>query len=148
MLKVRTKLACEIAGIEPARFNDAIHGNLFPCAPETRPGSARVFEIEDVIAMRLYRQLIDPAGPRFAAEKAGGIACEIRERISDPEVKVVAYAVSTSGPGKVVSRAVDVDDLIFADGSPVLFAMNFNIAALRKEVRSRLEYERQILGED
>lgn len=148
MLKIRTKLACEIAGIDPARFNDAIHSNLFPCAPQTRPGASRIFEIEDIIVMRIYRQLIDPAGPRFAAEKAGGIACDIRVRIADPEVKAVSYAVSTSGPGKIMSRALALEDSIFGDGSPIFFAMNFNIGALRAQITEHLNHEQQIFGED
>lgn len=149
MQKVKTKLACEIAGIDPARFNDAIHANLFPCAPETRPGSSRVFEVEDIIVIRIYRQLIDPASPqRFAAERAGSLACAIRERIGDPAVEIVSHVVGTAGIGKVVPRAVGVNDRVFGDASAVFSVTQYNIAGLRAEIMERLDYERQILGED
>lgn len=87
-----TKLACRIAGTNPDRFNEAVHAGFYPCAPKTRPGLARTFSVDDVVALRLYQRAIN-AGMSAAA--AGEKACLIREfMVTHPTARRV-YIVAT-----------------------------------------------------
>lgn len=144
-LKARTKLACEIARIDPARFNEAVHFNKYHCAPSTSPGSARVFTEDDIVALMIYRQMLD-AG--MSSEKAGAYACEALARFRDKqEVEVVSYVVSTTGFAGMFVGAVRPEGKYgaFADKA---FSLSFYVNELRAYVRQCLEYERSILGED
>ena len=69
---VRTRKACEIAGIDSARFNEMVHARHFPCAPETRPGSARIFSLDRTVALKIFGDLLSMS---FAPDRAGQIAC-------------------------------------------------------------------------
>ena len=57
-LGIRTKEACKIAGIDPARFNDMVHSGQFPCAPKTRPGSVRMFDLDQIVSMKIFGELL------------------------------------------------------------------------------------------
>ncbi|SFB82048.1 hypothetical protein [Tropicimonas isoalkanivorans] len=73
--KAATALACKIAGVNSDRFNEAVHAGHYPCAPATSPGRARRFDVNDIIALRLYQQDIESG---LSPSKAGHKACEIR----------------------------------------------------------------------
>lgn len=91
-LRASTKLACQIAGINPDRFNEAVHANFYPCAPETTQGKARSFNADDVVALRIYQRAID-AGMSAAA--AGNKACQVRKFMrSNPDAERV-FIVAT-----------------------------------------------------
>lgn len=144
-LKARTKLACEIARIDPARFNEAVHFNKYHCAPSTSPGSARVFTEDDIVALMIYRQMLD-AG--MSSEKAGAYACEALARFRDkPEVEVVSYMVSSIGFAGMLVGAINPESK-YGAFSDKAFSISFYIKELRAYVREQLEYERSILGED
>ena len=55
---VKTKLACEIAGINSDRFKEAVHVGNYPCAPATTSGSSRIFQRQDLIALVVYGGLL------------------------------------------------------------------------------------------
>lgn len=87
-----TKLACRIANTHPDRFNEAVHAGTYPCAPKTSPGVARWFNVDDIVALRLYQRSMD-AG--MSAGAAGEKACKIREYMAaHPEARRV-YIVAT-----------------------------------------------------
>lgn len=69
---VRAKKACELAGIDPGRFNEMVHSGHFPCAPETRPGSARIFDLDQIVALQIFGDLLSLQMP---PNRAGQIAC-------------------------------------------------------------------------
>ena len=75
-LRASTRLACEIAGIKPDRFNEAVHANFYPCAPKTTPGKARSFDTDDVVALRIYQRALNSG---MSAAAAGDKACRVRE---------------------------------------------------------------------
>lgn len=92
-LRASTKLACEIANINPDRFNEAVHASFYPCAPKTTPGKARSFDVDDVVALRLYEQFM---GTGMSAASAGAKACLIREYMqANPDAPRV-FIVATS----------------------------------------------------
>lgn len=69
---VRTKKACEIARVDPDRFNDMVHAGHFPCAPETRPGSVRIFDLDQTVALKIFGNLLSMS---VAPDRAGQISC-------------------------------------------------------------------------
>jgi hypothetical protein len=71
-----TRLACEIAQTNPDRFNEAVHANTYPCAPKTTPGKARSFDVDDIVALRIYQREMDNG---MSAAAAGKKACLVRE---------------------------------------------------------------------
>ncbi len=71
-----TKLACDIARTRADRFNEAVHADFYPCAPNTTPGKARRFDVNDIIALRLYQRFMDGG---MSAKAAGAKACSIRD---------------------------------------------------------------------
>ena len=72
-LRATMALAAEIAGIDRQRFNEAVAEGFYPCAPATVPGRARSFNILDLMALKLYGQLLsEGVTPRYA----GNLACE------------------------------------------------------------------------
>lgn len=91
--KAATKLACTIAGVKTDRFNEAIHAGFYPCAPETTPGRARSFDVNDIIALRLYQRFLDGG---MSAKIAGHKACSVRNFLHQhPEADQV-YIVKTA----------------------------------------------------
>lgn len=72
-LRATMALAAEIADIDRQRFNEAVAEGFYPCAPKTVPGRARTFGLLDLLALKLYGQLLSEGiTPRYA----GGVACE------------------------------------------------------------------------
>lgn len=91
--KAATKLACKIAQVNPARFNEAIHAGFYPCAPETRPGKARSFGVNDIIALRLYQRFMDGG---LSANIAGHKACSILKFLQQNPAADQVYIVKTA----------------------------------------------------
>lgn len=76
--KIRGTLACEIAGIDKQRFNEAVSAGNFSCAPKVRKGGTRTFTEEDIIALFVYARLTEQEWP---PRVAGSIACEVRSKL-------------------------------------------------------------------
>lgn len=91
--KAPTKLACAIAGTNPDRFNEAIHAGFYPCAPATTPGRARSFDVNDVIALRLFQRFVDGG---MSAKMAGHKACSVREFLRQYPDADQVYIVKTA----------------------------------------------------
>ncbi len=91
--KAATALACEIAGVNADRFNEAVHAGHYPCAPRTTPGKARSFDVNDIITLRLYQRFLD-AG--MGAKAAGAKACDIRRFLVEHPQAEQVYVVQPS----------------------------------------------------
>lgn len=108
--KATTKLACAIANTHPDRFNEAVHAGFYPCAPETVPGKARAFDVNDIIALRSYQRFLDNG---MNAKAAGAKACAIRQFLAEyPEadqVYIVKTAFDDGRPGTMLAD-FDVKD--------------------------------------
>jgi hypothetical protein len=90
---VGTFRACQIAGIDRDRFNEAIHAGTYTCAPLTTPGKERRFAIADVAALCVYSGLNVALG--IPLNKAGYKAHEFRELLEQhPEAKTLAIPPS------------------------------------------------------
>lgn len=140
-IKARAKLACEIAGIDPQRFNEMVHAGHYPCAPATRPGSARIFEIDEIVALRIFGNFLKMG---MVPERAGKIACQaFGQFVDDPDVSHMVYMIRRNGAMHMVKR-IKTDDDSLPEHSIVM-----DIPSMREFVVSQLEYERdnQIVGE-
>lgn len=71
---IRAQLACSIVGLDRLRFNDAVANGIYPCAPGTRAGSARVFSDDDLLPLFFFARLTDFG---LSASRAGYLACEM-----------------------------------------------------------------------
>ena len=64
---VRSKVACEIAGLDPQRLNEAIHAGHLMRLPETTAGSARLFRRDDIVTLLIYANLLRVFGNQKVA---------------------------------------------------------------------------------
>lgn len=141
-LGVRTKKACEIAGIDPARFNEMVHIGYFPCAPETRPGAARIFDLDQTVALKIFGELLSmPVAP----ERAGHISCSAYQLFAGRQ-----------NVERVVCRRDAFGEWIVEQESPMphmtmssAVRIVIDISELREQVGDQLEWEEKFgRGED
>jgi hypothetical protein len=145
MLKARTKLACRIANVDPARFNEAVHFGKYPCAPRTDPGVARVFDVEDIIVLRFFGMMLSIG---FGVDLAGKLCCEVLSEIRrDKTIAHVSLLRSNSGMANVFAGCVN-PELYYGGFHDKAFWMTFGIADMRAYVEHHLNEEASILGED
>lgn len=123
----RTKVACDIAGIQPGRLNEAVHFGHYTCAPETVPGAARTFCEDDIVALRIYVTMLCIGLPsELAGKLADGCFTHIRYRGDVASVSAVWCADTV----QFMSGDVQVDG---ADAT-----ITINIKAQRDSVRKKL----------
>lgn len=73
--RFKTKLACQIARVDRAKFNDAVANNLYECAPPTSRGSTRIFDVVDMLALMVFGRLLEIG---LSAKDAGYLACRAK----------------------------------------------------------------------
>lgn len=142
-IRARAKTACEIARIDPNRFNEMVHAGHYACAPETKPGSARIFDADQIVALRVFGILLSMA---VAPDRAGHIACKAYAQFAGrDDVSAMVYMVHSSGHWSMNMVAMDFDE-----SSLPMFCIRFDVPSIRQEVIMYLERERdnQVVGED
>lgn len=154
--KLTTAAACRVAGIHRDRFNEHVAAGAFPCAPETVPGRTRLFDPDDMISLRLFRELTDDG---FDARKAGLIACAVATAARQhPSASVIAYVETYAGspsafPAEGVPPFSEWDDPATWDhgvfrGSDPRKVTFFRVSKLRQLIAHWTEQERSIIGEN
>lgn len=149
--KLTTKAACRVARIDRDRFNEHVAAGRFKCAPNTVPGRARLFDPDDMIALWLFRELMDDG---FDAGIAGVIACAVAEAArQNPEARAVSYAQDYFGFGGDAFPANAVPDHskwdeVLLSGRDIRKVTTFRISKLREMIAHYTEEERSIIGED
>lgn len=143
--QVRAKTACEAVGLDRDRFNEEASAGIYPCAPSTDAGRARVFEEPDLIGLYIYARLRRMS---MTAEHSAHLACQVveqarqivnngREIAGDVVVGFDHVGSSSCGPGKGVSATLDGTQNAYGGTySPMVFSMTFalgNILALVKK---------------
>ncbi|WP_415391585.1 hypothetical protein [Paracoccus sp. SJTW-4] len=145
--KATTALACEIAFVNPDRFNEAVHAGFYPCAPKTTPGKARVFDVNDIIALRLYERFLD-AGMK--AESAGHKACAIRQFLeTHPEADQVYIVKPSMGSLIYVEEFDPKEQHVPWDGPharDVLSVEVWNFHYLRGRIVHEIEQAAKVVG--
>lgn len=143
MQKIDTAKACIVAELDPARLREAIHGNIYMCAPDTRPGVARQFDENDLISLRLYGKLTKMG---YTREMSGAMACMARDalqRIEEGEDARFDF-VDHGFEGVRLLIVSQTDDPLpnrVHDGGMKFLVLNvhsFPLSILRQQVRERV----------
>lgn len=144
-LRARTKPACEIAGIDPLRLNEAVFAGHFPCAPETQAGRARVFDVDEIVAARIFA---DKMRIGLSTSSAGELACRaLQEMRQNPGAEWVTFIWGLNG-SRVVTAGTFLKEEETLKPIPEKFYQDaINVGAIRRHVIERLEEESSIVGE-
>lgn len=152
--KLTTQAACRVAGLHRDRFNEHVAAGNFGCAPSTIPGRARLFDPDDMIALRLFRELMDDG---HDAKRAGEIACTVAQAAKlHPNDRQIAYVEDYFYSGGIAMPASEVpspdkwdgkDALICPGGTDIRKVTTFRIGKLREIIAHYTEQERSVVGE-
>lgn len=142
----RTKLACKIAMVDPARFNEAVHAGNYPCAPHTTAGTAREFDIEDMVALRVYSRMLEQEIP---PRRAGHMACGVRDVLRQhPGTDRVLEVIMSMG-SHYYMRSEDFDrEATHMNGLNIMEVREFRLDVIRARVIRDLNREAGIIGEE
>lgn len=151
--KLTTVAACRVARIDRDRLNEHVAAGRFRCAPQTVPGRTRLFDPDDMVALWLFRDLMDDG---LEAARAGYIACEVAEEARrNPEAPaisfVVNYFVPFNGAAMTADKVPSPDTWDkpegFVGGVDIRKVMTFNVKKVRELIAHYTEEERSIIGE-
>lgn len=107
-LRARAGLACDIAGIDPDRFNEAVAAGHYECAPHTTSGVTRKFDLHDLLALKVYGRLLEGG---FSPRQAGEKSCALRDFFrSNPDADQV-YVLNLALGRPIVLSDFDVKEL-------------------------------------
>lgn len=146
--KLTTIAACRVAGINRDRFNEHVANGHFPCAPDTIPGRARLFDPDDMLALRLFTELMSGG---LNAANAGAIACGIAGAARrNPEAGAISRVTLTNGASyyRPAAEVPAPADLWTSSGSVIRSVTTYNVAWLRAVIAEDTEEERSIIGPD
>lgn len=148
--RLTTAAACRVARIDRDRFNEHVAAGHFPCAPNTVPGRARLFDPDDMIALWLFRELMEEG---YDARAAGRIACSVASAArQNPEARAISY-VQTYFPGGAAYPSDQVPDHSHWDtetlgGTDIRKVITFRVGKLREMISHYADEERSIIGEN
>ena len=132
--KLTTAVACRVARLNRDRFNEHVAAGAFGCAPATVPGRARLFDQHDMIALWLFRELMDDG---FNAQRAGAMACAVGEAArQNPDAPAISYVQDyfagrgDAFPADQVPAHAEWDDVLFS-GTDIRKVTTFRIGKLR-----------------
>lgn len=130
---IRTKEACKIAGIDPARFNDMVHSGQFPCAPKTRPGSVRMFDLDQIVSMKIFGELLSLS---VSPVKAGLLACEAyRSFAGKPDVEQLVCQRDVCGSWNFIKQVA----YLHMPATQTV-RLVFDVSELREQVSDNLDW--------
>jgi len=164
-------MACRIVNLDRVKFNDAVANGVYPCAPATRSGSARVFTEEELLPLFFFARLTEFG---VLAGKAGRLACEMasvaRRDYAEPAERIIYVQCTSDGFFKTNKIKLTTSGLVEQDYDPeheqpgrnpkypngmafigsgrVLFTIDFYIKHVREIIADRLADEASILGEE
>lgn len=150
--KLTTALACRVARLDRDRFNEAVATGHFNCAPETTAGRARIFHPEDMIALYLYRELLEDG---YRKDRAGRVACAVSEAArQNPDAPAITFVETYFGrnsgdafPATSVPTADCWGDTTFS-GTDIRKATTFNIRKMRNLIAHYTAEEVSVFGLD
>lgn len=99
VLDMTTIVACKVAGLKRDSFNKFVANGYLECVPSGSVGRTRMFTHDDVLVLRLFRDLMDEG---MTAERAGPIACAVALTANSDEHRdepVIAYVHTYMGGG-------------------------------------------------
>lgn len=142
-LRARTKLACRIAGIDPLRVNEAVFAGHFPCAPQTQAGRARSFDVDEIVALRIFA---DKQRMGMSTATAGLLACDILAKMREaPEAGWITVVWGFDG-GRAVMLGLFDEKAEFPWLPWKIYEERISVWRLRNHVLEELEAEANVLG--
>ncbi len=148
--KLTTVAACRVARINRDRLNEFVAAGAFGCAPSTVPGRARLFDPDDMVALWLFRELMEDG---FGAERAGAIACEVaRAARENPGAAHISYVQDYFGargfaaPADAVPPRSDWHKVLYPAGGDIRKETTFRIDKLRDMIAHYTAEEAAIIG--
>ena len=144
--KARLRFACEVARIDPDRFNEAVAAGSYPCAPPTSERKPRIFTIHDMIVLCIYGELLGDGMPPAAA---GPWACAMGEVLANhPETAAVTSAKFSNGARwNLPVENVNLDATSSGIGDLLSYKV-WKIAPYRKRVEDALAEADEIAGDE
>lgn len=148
-LKLSTKSACRIAGIDRDKFNDHVTQGRYPCAPATTQGRGRYFDPDDMIALRLFVELTNENhDPREAARMACAVAACAR---SHPDARQISLVYDYFEPPSFMAlpseKVPDDWDNVLLGSTDIRREEKFRIGKLREIIARKTEEELTYVGE-
>lgn len=147
--KLTATAACRVARIDRDRFNEHVAAGRFPCAPDTIPGRARLFDPDDMISLWLFRELMEDG---LDAASAGHIACKVAAAAREaPAAQAISYVQDQFPKGGSAISAETVPDpkdwkTFTIGGLPIRKVTTFNVGQLREIIAHHTEEARSIIG--
>lgn len=149
-IRLSAAAACRVARLDRVHLNEAISSGAFPCAPKTEPGRTRYFNPDDMIALWVYRELVEDGVKR---ERAGRIACSVALAAKlNPDARAISFVenyFSGAGdayPADEVPPPADWDNTLFS-GTDIRKVTTFRIGKTREMIAHYTEDERSHIGE-
>ncbi|MCB2077666.1 MAG: hypothetical protein KDE55_08210 [Novosphingobium sp.] len=146
--KLTTVAACRVAGLDRQRFNEYVAAGEFPCAPDTIPGRARLFDHFSLLSLMLFKSLMDDG---LSPRRAGHIACSVSSMArNNPAEDTIAYIETAIGicraciPSEVPPQ--ESWNSVAWSGSTITKVTAFNVEFFRTLIDERVEEERTIVG--
>ncbi|WP_297778973.1 hypothetical protein [uncultured Roseovarius sp.] len=147
--KLTTALACRVARLDRDRFNEAVASGVFTCAPETIAGRARVFDPDDMVALFLYRELIEDG---YSKTRAGKVACAVGQAARKyPDAKAISYVedyfkgFGQAFPADRIPSFEEWDSTTFS-GTDIRKVTTFRIGKMRDIIARDTAEETSIFG--
>lgn len=149
-VRLTTAAACRVSGIDRVRFNEHVGSGAFSCAPETTKGRARLFNFNQLVALRLFREFMDDG---MTAKSAGRMACAYAVACeSFPDAPALAYVQYYIGSPDVVTPAMLPAPEEYStkgfNGRDIRKVQIHAIGKTRELIAHYIEEERNIIGED
>lgn len=146
----RASLAMKIARLDRIAFNEAVANEHLRCVPRTRPGSARLFDEDDLAMLCIFSQLIDFG---MTPRTAGPLACEFRSYLDTypDEDRLVLVKGSLTGTilrGSEFNPDHRAAGIHYPGLGDIMFTLDFHLVAIRARISRELEYEDNIRGRE
>ena len=144
-LKVSSTFATEIADVDKLRFNEAVASGLYPCAPATKAGAVRYFDLNDIIVLTVYRHLLHEGTlPRSAGPMACGLLDLLRQF---PEAERVVWVKSSMGSdGWFLVKDFDRDAEIMPGGTDVVSFREWRLKFMRERISFKMEESAKLIA--
>lgn len=144
-LKAKTATACEIASVNAQRFNEAVNAELYPCAPPTKRGASRVFDLQDIIALWVYGCLTEEGLP---PRSAGEVACDLRDLLrQQPDIEDACHVRKSIGSSEWHGPNFDRAATRLS-GLEIVSVREWRFGSLRQRIALELEEEATHVGRD
>ncbi len=150
-VKLTTALACRVARLDRDRFNEAVAAGLFTCAPATVAGRARLFGPTDMIALYLYRELLEDG---YTRERAGRMACSVGEAAKQyPDATAISFVETylqnhgQAFPSSDVPAPDQWDTTLFS-GTDIRKVTTFRIGKMRNLIAHYTAEETSTFGNE